>query len=57
MKYLTRGWATGELTDDEWEERYKAYQHHLYGLLPHLPKPIATIAAEISLHDALEAVS
>lgn len=53
MKYLTRGWATGKLTDDEWKERDKAYQHHLDELLPHLPKPVATIAADISLNDAL----
>ena len=53
MKYFTREWATGKLTDDEWRERDAAYQNLLDALLPHLPSAVAEIATEISLNDAL----
>jgi hypothetical protein len=53
MKYFTRPWATGELTDEEFEETFRAYRSHVEGLVGHLPGAVAELATSISLHDGI----
>lgn len=53
MKYYTRAWATGGLPEQEFEEAHNAYQRRLDQIGGLLPDPLATIARDVSLHDAL----
>lgn len=53
MRYFTRGWATGELDDDETEGAGQAYQRRLEAIAGRLPAAARTLAHEVQLHDAL----
>ena len=53
MIYFTRGWATGELDEAEWEAASAAYRRRLAEIFPSLPATLARLAAEISLNDGL----
>jgi hypothetical protein len=53
MKYFTRQWANGELPDEAYDAAVRAYADHIAQLLPRLPKPLAILARDVSLHDAL----
>jgi Protein of unknown function (DUF4085) len=49
MKFFTRAWATGELTDEEYARVPDAYWNYLAAL--HLPPAVAALS-KINLHDA-----
>lgn len=53
MRYFTRGWANGELTDQEDEAVWKAYDARLGEIAPRLPPSITRLHDGVSLHDAL----
>ncbi len=53
MKYFTREWATGVLSDREWESVCTRYQRHVKNLLPQLPDTITRLVTDISIHDGL----
>ncbi|MFF2495364.1 hypothetical protein [Agromyces sp. NPDC058064] len=52
MKWLTREWASGSLGDDEWLERWQAYEAHREQVLPSLHSGAERLADGIDLHDA-----
>jgi hypothetical protein len=52
MRYFTRGWANGELSDEEEDSTPKAYWKHIEGLLPTVPAAVARLA-KTNLHDGL----
>jgi len=52
MKHFTRGWHSGELTDEESRRVANAYQHRLAEITPKLPPALRELAS-ISLHDAV----
>jgi hypothetical protein len=53
MKFLTRDWVNGELSDAEAESLPGRYQQYLAGLLPGLPGSVRQLATELNLHDGL----
>ena len=53
MRYFTRGWANGELTDDEGDCVRKAYATRLEEIASKLPSSMARLRQGVSLHDAL----
>jgi hypothetical protein len=50
MQFFTREWATGELTDDQYEAAFLRYSGHLDRLK--LPASVLTLA-ECPIHDGL----
>ncbi len=52
MKYFTRGWTNGELSDKEAEGMPELYRKHISEISPRLPPSIAKLAA-INLHDTI----
>ena len=53
MRYFTRGWANGDLSDDEYARMPEAYARRLAEIAPRLPAAMLKLAREISLHDGL----
>jgi hypothetical protein len=53
MKFFTRAWAVGELSDAESNEIIAAYERHLDDVVPSLPASIRCLARELTLHDGL----
>jgi hypothetical protein len=53
MKFFTRAWAVGELSDAAFNETIAEYERHLDGLAPRLPATIRCLARELNLHDGL----
>ena len=53
MKYFTRAWATGGLTDEEYETVKPSYWRHFDRIKESLPEELATFATKISMHDGL----
>lgn len=53
MRYFTRAWATGELSQAETESVIRAYRSHLANLIDRLPVALAEVATTSNLHDAL----
>ncbi len=53
MKFFTREWHSGELSDEESERIVSDYWAYINTLLPNLPPPVATLARETNLHDGL----
>ena len=53
MRYFSRGWANGELTDDESEAVTRAYEKRLETITPLLPPPVVRLLREVGLHDAI----
>lgn len=53
MRYFTRGWANGELTDDEVEKVREAYEKRLAEIASRLPSAVTRLEQGVSLHDAL----
>lgn len=51
MRFFTREWASGALSDKEWKQVQASYSKHIESLLPKLPEPIAALASRIGLHD------
>jgi hypothetical protein len=52
MKYFTRSWVNGELTNEESDNIIDSYSSHLNTLLPVLPITLVELA-KTSLHDGL----
>jgi hypothetical protein len=53
MKYFTREWASGMLSERKWESVYPRYRRHIANILPLLPDNIARLETEIIIHDGL----
>ncbi|WP_155826387.1 hypothetical protein [Leptospira alstonii] len=53
MKFFTKKWASGELSDEEAQEVPELYQKHLDGIIPELAFSVRALALGISLHDGL----
>ncbi|WP_394834440.1 DUF4085 domain-containing protein [Pendulispora rubella] len=53
MRYFTRGWANGELTDDAHALVCDAYAARLEQIVFRFPSSMARLHQETSLHDAL----
>lgn len=53
MRYFTRGWASGELSDDESDEANEAYRARVAEITPRLPPAMVRLAHEISVHDGI----
>ncbi len=53
MKYFTRSWLNGGMSEAEHEATVASYSDYLDRVVPELPQSIAALAREPSLHDAL----
>lgn len=53
MKFFDRDWMTGELTDDEYEARNKAYYAHFSLIRALLPPSLVELSQSGVLHDGL----
>ena len=53
MKYFTRAWATGGLTDADYETVLPSYWRHFDRIKGSLPAPLVTFATKLSIHDGL----
>jgi hypothetical protein len=53
MKYFTREWASGDLSDEQCEEVQASYRRHIESLLPRLPASVVELEKQVSLHDGL----
>ncbi len=53
MRYFTRGWANGELSEEESERVVQAYREHVKGLSPRLKPDMLRLVNEVNLHDGL----
>ena len=53
MKYLTRGWQNGELTDDQSNAAVQAYRDRIKSIRERLDPDILALAEEVQLHDAI----
>jgi hypothetical protein len=53
MRYFSRGWANGELDDDEDKRAMDAYARRLDTITPRLPDPARKLARDVGLHDAI----
>lgn len=51
MRFFTRAWVGGGLTEREVDEAIEAYESHLASLSPSLPPSILELARGINLHD------
>jgi len=51
MKFFTRQWHAGHLSDREADKVVQAYDDHLESLLPHLPVSLLALAKNTNLHD------
>ena len=53
MKYFTREWVSGSLTDEDWKKSQVLYLKHLDFILPRCSASVVELAKDISLHDGL----
>jgi hypothetical protein len=53
VRFFTRGWHSGELSDEESEQTVRDYDAHLEAISARLPDPVVTLAREVNLHDAV----
>jgi hypothetical protein len=52
VRFFTRGWHRGELSDEESERTVRDYHAHLQAISARLPDPMMALAREVTLHDA-----
>jgi hypothetical protein len=52
MKWFTREWATGQLSDEEWERVPGLYAAHLESIASHFHDGANELALSLNLHDA-----
>jgi hypothetical protein len=52
MKFFTRAWVNGEVTDDDSDRTVAAYREHVAAISSRLSATVRALAQEISLHDA-----
>lgn len=53
MKFFTRAFLSGELSDEQVDVVFESYRQHIEGIAHLLPVPVLALAKGISLHDAL----
>ena len=53
MRYFTRGWAVGDLTEEESDRASERYAARLDAIADRLSPPMARLRSGVSLHDAL----
>ena len=53
VRYFSRGWANGDLSDEEDETVNRAYETRLAEIASRLPPPLTRLWQGVSLHDAL----
>ena len=53
VRFFTRGWASGELDDEQSRRCEEEYDRRLAAIEPRLPPAARRLAREISLHDAI----
>lgn len=53
MRYLTRAWNNGDLTEDEEEALEAAFRRHRAIILPQLPESLRRFAETVDIHDGL----
>lgn len=53
MRYFTRGWANGELTEEEGAAVNAAYRARIAEIAPRLPPAMIRLRQGVSLHDAV----
>jgi hypothetical protein len=53
MRYFTRQWQNGELSDDAFESAVTAYQSHLMGIKDDLPAMLRDLVSAVPLHDGI----
>lgn len=51
MKWFTREWASGDLSDEEWDARALLYEAHLARIQPQLVNGAARLSDGVNLHD------
>jgi hypothetical protein len=52
MQWFTREWASGGLSDSEWEERSEGYASHLKSIRGQLGDGTEALVADVNLNDA-----
>jgi hypothetical protein len=53
VRYFTRGWASGELSDQESNSARDAYWAHVAEITPRLPPEMVRMIRDVRLHDAI----
>jgi hypothetical protein len=53
VRFFTRGWHQGDLSDEEYEQTVRDYDTHLEAISGRLPDPVVALAREVNLHDAV----
>ena len=53
MKFFTRAWGTGELSDEEHEQIVQNYWSYFDSISKNFPYNILNLAKKISIHDGL----
>jgi hypothetical protein len=53
VKYFTREWAAGDLSDEATDAARRLYSERLEVVLPRLPSTVRELASRVNLHDAL----
>jgi len=53
MKYFTRDWALGEMSERDSAVRRDAYWRHIDSLVAQLPATVRRLAKHVNLHDGL----
>lgn len=52
MRFFTRQWRVGELSDADFEARAEVYRRHLDSLISGLPSRLGELAMNVALNDA-----
>ena len=53
MKFFTRSWCDGDMSDADAEGVQQRYQDHLARIVPRLSDPVRRLATEVNVHDGL----
>src|SRR5580704_12225883 len=53
MRFLTRQWCDGSMSDETAARVEAEYQQHRAEVLPRLPEPLRVLAQGINIHDGL----
>jgi hypothetical protein len=53
VRFFTRAWRTGAMSEDNASQVVDLYRRHLDGLRPPLPTEVRRLADTVNLHDAL----
>jgi len=53
MRFFTRAWCNGELTEEESDAVFGAYRRHLAAIASLVPSGVLELSQQSSLHDAL----